>query len=192
MDGQQGSRSASPNPDARAPLAAIPNRIRSGDVTFRNNVMSTYNDSTPRCEAAQGIVWASSETTLGLPFGPSTRPPTLHRREHPMRPESAYSSQGPCEEMAARYTGGTLKQASGQRQTNLMEPKDTSVSQLASTTRTSGVEPVGLYRCARLRQAYARLSRWSSPAPTISTSPMPTRSWKRQRELMRNVFPDVP
>ena len=73
------------------------------------------------------IVWASSETTLGLPFSPENPPAYAPVDEdHPMRPESAYSlSKDLSEEMArqmARWNPGTS--FIGLRLSNVMEPQD--------------------------------------------------------------------
>lgn len=91
-------------PDAVVHLAAIPvPDTVPEDVTFRNNVMSTYNvfDAAVR-SGVKRIAWASSETTLGLPLSPAN-PPAYGPidEDHPMRPESAYSlSKDLAEEMA--------------------------------------------------------------------------------------------
>ena len=91
-------------PDAVVHLAAVPAPdLMPEDITFRNNIMSTYNvfDAAIRC-GVKRIVWASSETTLGLPFRPENVPAYAPiDEEHPMRPESAYSlSKDLGEEMA--------------------------------------------------------------------------------------------
>ena len=60
-----------PAPDAVVHLAAIPSPVHATpDRTFRTNVVSTHACSSPRprARASQRVVWASSETTLGLPF----------------------------------------------------------------------------------------------------------------------------
>ena len=91
-------------PDAVVHLAAVPAPdLMPEDLTFRNNIMSTYNvfDAAIR-SGVKRIVWASSETTLGLPFRPENVPAYAPIDEdHPMRPESAYSlSKDLGEEMA--------------------------------------------------------------------------------------------
>jgi nucleoside-diphosphate-sugar epimerase len=56
--------------DAVVHLAAIPAPGRhTNAVTFRNNIFSTYNVfEAARKLAIRNLVWASSETVLGLPF----------------------------------------------------------------------------------------------------------------------------
>lgn len=90
--------------DAVVHFAAIPAPdLCPEDLTFRNNIVSTYNvfDAAIR-SGIKRIVWASSETTLGLPFSPDNPPAYAPVDEdHPMRPESAYSlSKDLGEEMA--------------------------------------------------------------------------------------------
>lgn len=116
-------------PDAVVHLAAIPvPDTVPEDVTFRNNVMSTYNvfDAAVR-SGIKRIVWASSETTLGLPFSPSNPPAYAPIDEdHPMRPESAYSlSKDLAEEMARQiHRWNPDTGFIGLRLSNVMEPKD--------------------------------------------------------------------
>ena len=116
-------------PDAVVHFAAIPAPdLMPEEVTFRTNIMSTYNvfDAALRA-GVRRIVWASSETTLGLPFSPENPPAYAPVDEHhPMRPESAYSlSKDLGEEMArqmARWNPGTT--FVGLRLSNVMEPQD--------------------------------------------------------------------
>ena len=86
-------------------LAAVPDsRLFTNSVTFENNVMSTYNvfEAATRL-GVRNIVWASSETVLGLPF--DAHPPYVPvDEEYPGRPESAYSlSKLVGELMAEQY-----------------------------------------------------------------------------------------
>jgi len=57
--------------DAVVHLAAIPApRIRTVEQTFEINILSTYNVfSAAALVGLERVVWASSETVLGLPFG---------------------------------------------------------------------------------------------------------------------------
>lgn len=79
-------------PDAVLHLAGIPMPGRAPDhVIFENNTLSTYNvlSACHRLEINR-VVWASSETLLGLPF---TTPPDYVPldEDHPDRPEWSYS-----------------------------------------------------------------------------------------------------
>ncbi len=94
-------------PDAIVHLAAIPAPdLCPEDLTFRNNVMTTYNVFSAAVQVGiKRIVWASSETTLGLPFRPDAPPAYAPVDEnHPLRPESGYSlSKVLGEEMARQF-----------------------------------------------------------------------------------------
>jgi nucleoside-diphosphate-sugar epimerase len=108
-------------------LAAIPDsRLYSNSVTFANNVMSTYNvfEAAARL-GIKNIVWASSETVLGLPF--DVPPPYAPvDEEYHGRPESAYSlSKVMGEEMALQYCRWDRElKILGLRFSNIMEVKD--------------------------------------------------------------------
>ena len=116
-------------PDAVVHFAAVPAPdLMPEDVAFRNNVMSTYNvfDAAMR-SGVKRVVWASSETTLGLPLSPPNPPAYAPIDEdHPMRPESAYSlSKDLAEEMARqmqRWNPDTT--FIGLRLSNVMEAAD--------------------------------------------------------------------
>src|SRR5215218_4745840 len=81
-----------PAADAVVHLAAIPapGLVPNAEV-FRVNTLSTYNVfEAARRLGIKNVVWASSETVLGLPF--DTPPPYIPVDErYPGRPESAYS-----------------------------------------------------------------------------------------------------
>ncbi len=116
-------------PDGVVHLAAIraPD-LEPEDVTFRNNIMSTYNvfDAALRV-GVKRIVWASSETTLGLPFGPDNPPAYVPVDEnHPMRPESAYSLSKDLGEEIARQMQRWNPDSTfiGLRLSNVMEEVD--------------------------------------------------------------------
>ncbi|MGH3396177.1 MAG: NAD-dependent epimerase/dehydratase family protein [Streptosporangiaceae bacterium] len=91
--------------DAVVHLGAVPAPgMQPGAELFRNNTMSTYNVfSAARHFGVRNVVWASSETVLGLPF--DTPPPYAPvDEEYPPRPESAYSlSKTVGEEMARQF-----------------------------------------------------------------------------------------
>lgn len=113
--------------DAVVHLAAIPAPGRhTNAVTFRNNILSTYNvfEAARKLEI-RNLVWASSETVLGLPFD---QPPPYAPldEEYPARPETAYSlSKALGEEMARQFCrwNPDLK-IIGLRFSNVMEPAD--------------------------------------------------------------------
>ena len=113
--------------DAIVHLAAIPApRLYPNAHTFRNNTLSDYNVfEAARNLGITNIVWASSETVLGLPF--DTPPPYVPvDEEYKGRPESAYSlSKLLSETMAEQFCrwNPALK-IIGLRFSNVMEPGD--------------------------------------------------------------------
>jgi nucleoside-diphosphate-sugar epimerase len=113
--------------DAVAHLGAIPApRLLPDAVTFRNNMLSDYNVFLAAKQVGiKNIVWASSETVLGLPF--DTPPPYVPLdEEYEGRPESAYSlAKHLTEKMAEQYCrwDPDLK-IFGLRFSNVMEPND--------------------------------------------------------------------
>ena len=113
--------------DALVHLAAIPAPgIVPNHATFANNMNATWNTVTAaRRAGVTNIVWASSETVLGLPF--ETPPPYVPIDEdYPPRPESTYSLVKTMEEtMAAQLCrwDPELKMF-GLRFSNVMRPED--------------------------------------------------------------------
>lgn len=77
--------------DAVVHLAAIPRPgLVTNPETFRNNVLSAYNVFTAAISAGiSTIVWASSESVLGLPFDEAPDYIPLDENHH--RPEHTYS-----------------------------------------------------------------------------------------------------
>jgi nucleoside-diphosphate-sugar epimerase len=113
--------------DAVVHLAAVPAPGLIGNAaTFANNAPSTYNVfSAAKLAGIRNVVWASSETVLGLPF--DTPPPYVPVDEdYPARPESTYSLVKHLEEqMAAQFCrwDPQLKMI-GLRFSNVMYPED--------------------------------------------------------------------
>jgi nucleoside-diphosphate-sugar epimerase len=112
--------------DAVVHLAAIPAPgLHPVGDTFRVNAMSTYNVF--HAAEARGlgrVVWASSETVLGLPFDD---PPAFAPidESHPPRPESSYAlSKLTGETMASQFARRTGIPFVGFRISNIMEPHD--------------------------------------------------------------------
>ncbi len=113
--------------DAVVHLAAIPGPgVAANAATFANNITATYNVfSAARAAGITNVVWASSETVLGLPF--ETPPPYIPvDEEYQGRPETSYSLAKHLEEhMAAQFCrwNPRLKMI-GLRFSNVMEPAD--------------------------------------------------------------------
>ncbi|RKN21168.1 NAD(P)-dependent oxidoreductase [Micromonospora musae] len=90
--------------DAVVHLAAIPAPgLLPNATTFANNSAATYNVFTAaRAAGIKRVVYASSETVLGLPF--DTPPPYAPvDEEYAPRPESTYSLNKALEEEMARH-----------------------------------------------------------------------------------------
>ncbi|HEY8789021.1 MAG TPA: NAD(P)-dependent oxidoreductase [Actinopolymorphaceae bacterium] len=111
--------------DAVVHLAAIPAPgLRTNSATFANNSAASYNVfAAARAAGIKNVVWASSETVLGLPF--DTPPPYIPvDEEYTPRPESTYSLVKTLEEEMARQFcrwDPTLKMI-GLRFSNVIDP----------------------------------------------------------------------
>jgi nucleoside-diphosphate-sugar epimerase len=113
--------------DAIVHLGAIPAPGLVPDAaTFENNMLSTYNVfQAARRAGIKKVVYASSETLLGLPF--DVDPPYIPvDEEYPARPESTYSLVKHLEErMAIEMTRWDPELSiTGLRFSNVMDPED--------------------------------------------------------------------
>jgi nucleoside-diphosphate-sugar epimerase len=113
--------------DAVVHLAAIPAPgLRGEGETFRNNALSTYNVfAAAAAEKVGRVVWASSETVLGLPFDAVPPPYAPIDEAAPPRPESSYA----LSKLVGETLAGQLARRSGiafvgLRISNIMEPHD--------------------------------------------------------------------
>src|SRR5262245_51698954 len=112
--------------DAVVHLAAIPApEIRPAGETFRNNAMSTWNVFAAAVDrGVERVVWASSETVLGLPFDQPPAYAPIDER-HPPRPETSYAlSKLVGETMADQLARQSGIPFVGLRISNIMEPPD--------------------------------------------------------------------
>jgi nucleoside-diphosphate-sugar epimerase len=92
-----------PGIEAVVHLAAIPSPMHATpDAVFRTNVTSTHAVFSPAVRLGlRRVVWASSETTLGLPFDtPPEHVPV--DEELPLRPETSYALSKVLGEETAR------------------------------------------------------------------------------------------
>jgi nucleoside-diphosphate-sugar epimerase len=113
--------------DALVHLAAIPAPgLQTNAATFANNITASYNTYAAALRAGvRNIVWASSETVLGLPF--DEPPPYVPVDEdYPPRPGSTYSLVKTLEEELARQLCRWHPDLSmiGLRFSNVMYPED--------------------------------------------------------------------
>jgi nucleoside-diphosphate-sugar epimerase len=107
-------------------LAAIPApEIRPPAETFRINLLSTYNVfAAAEAHGLGRVVYASSETVLGLPFDD---PPAFAPidESHPPRPESSYAlAKLAGETIAGQFARRTGTPHIGLRISNIMGPED--------------------------------------------------------------------
>ncbi len=113
--------------DAVVHLAAFPAPgLVTNATTFANNATVTWNVfNAARAAGIRNVVWASSETLLGLPF--ETPPPYVPvDEEYRARPETTYSLVKALEEEMAHHLcrwDPELKMI-GLRFSNVMEPAD--------------------------------------------------------------------
>jgi nucleoside-diphosphate-sugar epimerase len=115
--------------DAVVHLAAIPGPGFTGNAaTFTHNVAASYHIFQACLIAGiSRIVWASSETLLGLALGPDNPPPYLPvDEEYPARPETAYALAKHLDEtMAAQFCRWDPDlTVVGLRFSNVMAPED--------------------------------------------------------------------
>jgi nucleoside-diphosphate-sugar epimerase len=113
--------------DAVVHLGAVPAPgIIPDAATFENNMLATYNVfQAARRAGIKKVVYASSETVLGLPF--DVDPPYIPvDEEYPARPESTYSLVKHLEEqMAVELTRWDPELSiSGLRFSNVMDAED--------------------------------------------------------------------
>lgn len=113
--------------DAVVHLAAIPAPGMAPEAaTFENNMLSTYNVfQAARRAGIKRLVYASSETVLGLPF--DADPPYIPvDEEYAARPETTYSLVKHLEEqMAVQFTRWDPELSiTGLRFSNVMDPED--------------------------------------------------------------------
>ncbi|MFL5720583.1 MAG: NAD-dependent epimerase/dehydratase family protein [Chloroflexota bacterium] len=107
-------------------FAAIPApQLRPDGETFRVNALSTYNVfAAAVAHGIRRVVWASSETVLGLPFDIPPAFAPIDETIEP-RPESSYSlSKLVGETMAAQFARRTSTEFVGLRISNIMVPDD--------------------------------------------------------------------
>jgi nucleoside-diphosphate-sugar epimerase len=182
--------------DAVVHLAAIPApEIRPEGETFRINTLSTWNVFHAAASASLGrVVWASSETVLGLPFD---RPPDFAPIDETItpRPESSYAlSKLVGETLAEQVNRQTGIPFVGLRISNIMEPPD--YARFESWQGDPRVRKWNLwgYVDARDVAAACRLAVEGSTtgAEVAIVAAADTTMRRPSMELLAEVFPDVP
>lgn len=114
--------------DAVVHLAAIPAPgLAPNAATFANNVLATYHVfEAARVAGVRNIVWASSETVLGLPFTEQVPPYFPVDEDYRVVPTTSYSlGKAVDEEIAHHFCRWDLQsKIVGLRFSNVMEPHD--------------------------------------------------------------------
>ncbi|MBE1514781.1 NAD-dependent epimerase/dehydratase family protein [Nesterenkonia halotolerans] len=183
--------------DAVVHLAAVPAPgIRPDAATFHNNMTASFNVFWAAIRLGiERIVYASSETVLGLPF--DTPPPYIPvDEEYPARPESTYSLVKHLEETMAIELVRWNPQLSitALRFSNVMNPED--YAEFPAFDADAMARKWNLWGYIDARdgaQAIERALQVAGPgferyiiaaADTVMSRPNP--------ELVAEVFPDVP
>jgi nucleoside-diphosphate-sugar epimerase len=182
--------------DAVVHLAAIPApEIRPAGETFRNNTISTYNVFTAATERGVGrVVWASSETVLGLPF--DERPDFAPIDEsHRPRPESSYAlSKVVGELMAEQFSRRSGVPFVALRISNIMDPAD--YEQFPSWQNEAHVRKWNLWGYVDARDVAQAVRRGLETdvqgAEVAIIAAADTCMTRPSAELMAEVYPQVP
>lgn len=183
--------------DAIVHLAAIPAPgIVPDAATFRNNMLSTYNvfQAARRAGIAR-IVYASSETVLGLPF--DVPPPYIPvDEEYPARPESTYSLVKHLEEqMAVQLTRWDPELSiTALRFSNVMDPEDYAQFPTFDADATARRWNLWAYIDGRDgAQAVVRALENAAPGfEAFIIASADTVMSRSSAELAAEVYPDVP
>ena len=182
--------------DAIVHFAAIPApQLRPEGETFRINAVSTYNVfAAAVAHRVRRVVWASSETVLGLPFD---IPPLFAPIDETIeaRPESTYAiSKVVGEAMAAQFARRSGIGFVGLRISNIMEPADYAIfpsywddPQIRRWNLWGYVDARDVAQAARLgleAEVEGADVAIIAAADTVMTRP--------SADLMAEVFPTVP
>ena len=185
-----------PGIEAVVHLAAIPSPMHATpDTVFRTNIVSTHTVFAAAVRLGlKRVVWASSETTLGLPFD---TPPDYAPvdEEHELRPETSYAlSKVLGEEMARQFSRWSGIPFVGLRFSNVMERGD--YARFPTFWDDPHARKWNLWgyvdeshvaqsvRCALEADVRGADAFIIAAADTVMRTP--------SRELMAAVFPDVP
>jgi nucleoside-diphosphate-sugar epimerase len=183
--------------DAVVHLAAIPAPgLLSDETTFNINMSSTYNVfSAAALLKLKRVVWASSETTLGLPFDDPVPHYAPIDEDHPLYPQSSYAlSKVLSEEMARHFNRWSGIPFVGLRYSNIMEPHD--YARFASWQADATIRKWNLWGYVDARDV-AQSSRLGleadiQGAEAFIIASADTCMERTNRDLMAEVFPGVP
>jgi nucleoside-diphosphate-sugar epimerase len=184
-----------PGIEAVVHLAAIPSPAHgTADQVFRTNITSTYTVFTAAARLGlQRVVWASSETTLGLPF---QRPPDYAPvDEAHVYPETSYAlSKVLGEEVARQVNRWSAMPIIGLRFSNIMVRAD--YQQFPSFWDDPHRRKWNLWGYVDeshvTQSVRLALGAEISGADSFIIAAADTVMKRPSRELMAAVFPDVP
>lgn len=183
--------------DAVIHLAAIPAPFILPDgETFRVNMMSTYNVFSAAAQLEmKKVVWASSETLIGLPFEREQPRYAPIDEEHPLLPEFHYAlSKLAGEVIAEQFARWTSIPYLALRYSNVMEPADYKRFPTFSDDPHSRawnlwgyVDARDVAQCTRLA-----LEKDVPGAEAFLVAAADTCMTQTNAELMAEFYPDVP
>jgi nucleoside-diphosphate-sugar epimerase len=178
-------------------LAAIPaSGIATEETTFRTNMLSTYNVFEAAHVLGLGrVVWASSETILGLPFEREQPAYAPIDELHPAYPESSYAvSKLLSEELARQLNRWTGTPYVALRFSNIMEPEE--YERFPSFWDDARLRRWNLWGYVDTRDVAdscaLALERDVSGAEHFIVAAADTVMNRPSRELMEEVYPQVP
>ena len=182
--------------DAIVHFAAIPApQLRPDGETFRINALSTYNVfAAAVAHEIRRVVWASSETVLGLPFDIPPAFAPIDETIEP-RPETSYSlSKLVGETMAAQFARRTATEFVGLRISNIMVPDD--YAQFPTWQDDATIRKWNLWGYVDARDV-AQAARLALDAPVeraeiCIVAAADTVMERPSADLMAEVFPTVP
>ena len=185
------------NAEAVVHLAAIPApELLPDEITFRINMSSTYNVFSAAVKLGlKRVVWASSETTLGLPFDKEQPDGAPIDETQTLYPESSYAlSKVLSEEMARQFNRWSGVPFVGFRISNIMEPED--YQKFPSYWDDAKIRKWNLWGYIDARDV-AQACRLGLEAPVTNAdhyiiAAADTCMTRPNKELMAEVFPNVP
>jgi len=178
-------------------LAAIPApNIRTDAETFRNNMMSTYNvfNAATRL-GVERIVWASSETLIGLPFDREKPRYAPIDEDHPRLPESHYAlSKLAGEAIAEQFNRWSGIPIVALRISNIMTPPD--YERFPGFWNDPSMRAWNLWGYVDSRDVAQATRRGITTdlegAPAFLVAAADTCMTRPSRDLMAEVYPGVP
>lgn len=183
--------------DALVHLAAIPApNVVTDAETFATNTMSTYHVFSAAARLGlRRVVWASSETLIGLPFQAEKPRYAPIDEDHPRLPESHYAlSKLVGEEMAGQFARWSGIPFVALRFSNIMEEQDYQHFPGYWDDPTLRAWNLWGYVDARdvAASVEAALVAGTSGAETFLVAAADTCMTRTSAELMAEVYPDVP